>query len=184
MASVSKGQDYIDSRDVMNNIEELENDREELSDAFDSALEAIEGAQKTLEEAEKARLGYTDPDDLKEKQEAVYEAREALAKAQEAYDEAKADLEEWDESSDADDLKDLKELDDMCSNEGEWSYGATLIHESAFEDHARQEAEDCGLLENCNKWPCTCIDWEQAADELKQDYTCIEWGDETYYMRA
>lgn len=45
-----------------------------------------------------------------------------------------------------------------------------------------------------SKWPFTCIDWEQAAKELNQDYTSIELrpldenGEEcdaiTYYYRA
>jgi len=28
---------------------------------------------------------------------------------------------------------------------------------------------------------CTCIDWSEAADELKNDYSEVEFGDYTYY---
>jgi multidrug efflux pump subunit AcrA (membrane-fusion protein) len=184
MANVSKGDDYIDSRDVITLVDELTNDREICKDSVDGAQEALGEAQTAYDEAKEALDLLSFNDDREEAQKAYDEAQSALEVAQTDYDNAKADLEEWDDSEDAEQLKDLTELCELCENEGDWSYGVTLVHESAFEDHAKQEAEDCGLLENCNKWPANCIDWEQAADELKADYTVIEWGDETYYMRA
>jgi len=180
---ITKGDEYIDSRDVMNRIEEFENDREALADTLQEALETLEEAQRTFDTAKEELVSAGRHDTLAQR-EAVEEAQEAFEQAQSAYDDAKAELEEWDESEEAEELKDLVELNDMCENESDWSYGAQLIHDSVFEDYAKQFAEDLGLLENCNKWPATCIDWTQAADELKQDYTTIEWGDETYYLRA
>ena len=184
--SVNKGDDYIDSRDVINEIAELESDREALSDAIDEAKEALEEAQKAVNEAkEDIDLANHGTSQAIDEACAVLGVREnALAEAQEAYDNAKADLEEWDESEEATQLKELQDLNDQCENEGDWSYGVTLIHDSAFEDYARREAEDLGLISSDTRWPATCIDWEQAADELKADFTTIEWGDETYHMRA
>ena len=33
-------------------------------------------------------------------------------------------------------------------------------------------------------WPYSCIDWEQAAEELQQDYMSVEFDGVTYWMRA
>lgn len=35
----------------------------------------------------------------------------------------------------------------------------------------------------CN-WPYNCIDWEKAANELKQDYSTVDFEGETYYYWA
>src|SRR5574340_643485 len=65
----------------------------------------------------------------------------------------------------------------------DWTYGAQLIRDSYFKDYAQELAEDCGMLENCNQWPATCIDWERAARELKMDYTAVEFDGVTYWVR-
>lgn len=57
--------------------------------------------------------------------------------------------------------------------------GINLIAEDDFEDHAKDLAIDQGI-DTCS-WPGNCIDWSDAADELKHDYTVIEFDGETYY---
>ena len=32
-------------------------------------------------------------------------------------------------------------------------------------------------------WPCSCIDWKQAALELQQDYTAFDFAGVTYWGR-
>lgn len=59
-----------------------------------------------------------------------------------------------------------------------------LISEDYFEDYARQTAESIGAIEDDTQWPCNCIDWERAADELRVDYTAVEYDGDTYYYRA
>lgn len=59
-----------------------------------------------------------------------------------------------------------------------------LISEDYFEDHARQTAEGIGAIDDDTSWPCNCIDWERAADELRVDYTAVEFNGDTYYYRA
>lgn len=66
---------------------------------------------------------------------------------------------------------------------GTWSYGATLIRDSYFEDYARDFANDIGAIDNTARWPNTCIDWEQAASELQVDYTSVEFDGVTYWVR-
>lgn len=135
MKSIDNSQDIIDSRDVINRIEELEDYRQALETA-QAELAAWEGD----EEAEIDPSGQ--------------------------------------------ELKDLKALAKSMENETDWESGTSLIRESYFEDYARQTAEDCGLLENWDKWPATCIDWAQASKELQMEYSCVEFGDTTYYYRS
>jgi hypothetical protein len=90
------------------------------------------------------------------------------------------------ESLDDDDKAELALLvklkDDVSS--GEWKYGLTLIRDSYFEDYARQTADEIGAIDAKAGWPCNCIDWAQAAEQLQQDYTTVEYDGITYWYRA
>lgn len=65
----------------------------------------------------------------------------------------------------------------------DWRYGETIIAAYAFEDYAQELAEDCGMVPAGGAWPLTCIDWTEAADQLKQDYssTADAGGTDWYY---
>ena len=152
---IDNSEDIIDSRDVIKRIEELEGDREALSDA-------VKEAQETLDAS-------TDDADRMSCQITLKEAQDELT--------------EWDESDEAEELKALKELAEKMDNECEWESGTALIRESYFEDYARELAKDIGAITGDETWPATCIDWEQAARELKMDYSTVTWGDVDYYYR-
>ena len=88
-----------------------------------------------------------------------------------------------------DELKILKALADEASGyAADWQYGEALIRDSYFRDYAEELAEDCGMIQSdiSDKWPYTCfdIDWEQAARELQQDYTCVDFDGVTYWIRS
>jgi hypothetical protein len=94
------------------------------------------------------------------------------------------EIEEEDGTIDEDDrarLFAIRELAD--SGIEDWQYGATLIPESEFKDYAYQLAEDIGAIPADAAWPLTCIDWQQAADELRHDYTCVTFDGEDYLVR-
>lgn len=58
--------------------------------------------------------------------------------------------------------------------EGDW-YPASLISESYFTDYARELAHDIyGTELRDAKWPFSHINWEDAADTLRQDYSSID----------
>ena len=63
---------------------------------------------------------------------------------------------------------------------GNW-YPITLISDSYFRDYAEELAEDIGAINANHRWPYTCIDWDQAAKELQQDYFSVEFGSATYW---
>lgn len=65
----------------------------------------------------------------------------------------------------------------------DWRYGAQLIRDSYFRKYAEQLADEIGAVDKNNSWPNTCIDWEQAAEELQTDYSAVEWDGVTYWMR-
>lgn len=65
----------------------------------------------------------------------------------------------------------------------DWKYGATLVRDSYFQEYAQELAEEIGAIQAGASWPNTCIDWEQAARELQQDYTSVEFGGVDYWVR-
>lgn len=60
----------------------------------------------------------------------------------------------------------------------------TLIPDDEFEDYAQELAEDIGAINRDLNWPLNCINWEEASDELKNDYTEVTVDDVTYWFRA
>lgn len=66
--------------------------------------------------------------------------------------------------------------------EGDW-YPGTLIRDTYFEDYARELAEDIGAIDRKASWPNTCIDWEEAAEQLQQDYSGVEVEEIKYWYR-
>lgn len=93
------------------------------------------------------------------------------------------ELEELDQDQTTE-LASLKKLAEQCEGYGDWAYGETLIRGSYFREYAQQLAEDCGSIPDNLPWPLTCIDWEQAARELKYDYMSVDFDGVEYYMRA
>lgn len=163
---ISNTANVLDSRDIIERIEYLESEREGLTDEVDKAREVLDDL---------------DGDDFAEVSAfaaAVDEARRELATAQ-------ANVKDWDESDEGQELAKLKAFAEEAEGYAEdWRYGATLIHEDYFEDYARELAEDLGDYNSKNeRWPYTCIDWEKAAEELKQDYTSVDFDGETYWVR-
>lgn len=145
---MNKGDNIIDSRDVIKAFEDLNNEYETLCETLKESYEEWEGEK--------------DKDAIKDIKDAV------------------AALEEW---SDYDDWKELKDLVEEAEGYGDWKYGETMILDSYFEDYARELADDIGAVKG-EGWPNHCIDWKQAADELKMDYTSVSFGDYEYWIRS
>ena len=73
---------------------------------------------------------------------------------------------------------------DEIENEigSEFNYGITLIPEDDFEDFVEQDLKDCGYIsDDFPSW--IEIDWEATAENVKQDYSELEYEGETYFYR-
>ena len=109
----------------------------------------------------------------------VIDSRDVIAAIAELTDELDAG-----EDIDTDELDALRALADQGEDCEDWQYGATLIRDSYFKDYAIELAEDIGAIgTETERWPFTCIDWDQAARELRMDYTSVEFDGVTYWVR-
>ncbi len=159
--TISNSDDVIDSRDVIARIEELEGEWADLVDTF---TEADEARQEAVSAGN------------------VELAADMTAKAGEAQDA----LDNWDGSDEATELKALKSLAEQAEGYADdWRHGAALVRESYFKEYAQQFADDIGAVDRDRtmNWPYTCIDWDAAADELRMDYTSVEFDGVTYWVR-
>jgi len=87
--------------------------------------------------------------------------------------------------ADRDELAALCKLASDCESWVEdWEHGAQLIRYSYFQAYAQEFAEDCGMVDTQAKWPMNCIDWEQAANELRQDYSEVDFAGVAYLVRS
>ncbi len=90
----------------------------------------------------------------------------------------------WDKSDEGEELRDLKVFAEAAEGyAADWKHGETLISEGYFEQYARDLAEELDMIPAKSAWPENCIDWEQAAEELKQDYTEITYRGDSWLVR-
>jgi hypothetical protein len=91
------------------------------------------------------------------------------------------------ETLDDDEAHELEKLAELASEvepyAPDWRYGSGLIRDSYFTEYAQELAEDLGAVNRDMSWPYTCIDWDAAADELKQDYTSVDFNGVEYWIR-
>ena len=166
-STIDNGDKVLDSRDIIRRIEELEGEKELVSDQEESARELYEETLRERINDGTDNEESADCDRLKEELEHAVERSEA-----------------WDHSDEAGELKALKLVADQCEGYGDWEHGEPLIHDRHFEAYAQEFAEDCGMVKDQDTWPNRCIDWTQAAEELKQDYMEVDFDGQAYWMRA
>ena len=65
---------------------------------------------------------------------------------------------------------------------GDW-YPVTLIRDDYFRTYAQELAEECCMIPDAAAWPARCIDWAQAARELRMDYTSVTYAGVNYWTR-
>jgi antirestriction protein len=82
-------------------------------------------------------------------------------------------------------LAELKEAAEEAEGYvSDWPHGEALVRDSYFARYAEELAEDLGAIDPNAGWPLYCIDWEQAARDLRMDYTEIAVRGSTYYARV
>lgn len=108
----------------------------------------------------------------------VIDSRDVIARIDELQDTEGRDE---DEQSELDALLALQEeAEGYCQD---WKYGAGLVRDTYFKEYAQELAEDTGMIPAGLSWPCTCIDWDQAARELQMDYTSVSFDGVDYWVR-
>jgi len=153
---ISNTVDIIDSRDIIARVEELEELREERIEELKRFIEdPDEGGGKSYLEEYKDEL-----------------------QACEDYEESQFETDEMKE------LRLLRQLVEDAEQSPDWKYGETLINEDYFVEYARNFAEEIGAVEQNEKWPCNHIDWEAAAEELKQDYFDVDFDGVAFLIRS
>lgn len=60
--------------------------------------------------------------------------------------------------------------------------GVYFIDEDYFVEYAKEFAHDIGAIDSDTTWPATHIDWDAAADELRMDYTEVEFEGNSYLV--
>lgn len=58
-----------------------------------------------------------------------------------------------------------------------------IIRDDYFPEYALELARDMGAISDSTEWPAMYIDWDKAADDLKQDYSSVEYEGTTYWYR-
>ena len=154
MANVSNMDDMIDSRNVIARIDELENEGEDLKENPDNHSPLC------------SALGEEDEDFDKEECDCQISNDDGL------------------DESEREELTVLKALAEEAGGSPDWQHGEALIRDSYFEDYARELADDIGAINSDQNWPNYCIDWKQAARDLKVDYTSVEFDGIDYWIRS
>lgn len=157
--SIDNSQDILDSRDIIERIEELQGEREALQDELDEAIECV----KYHHDGELDEQGEY-PEHI-----AYRSCRDALA--------------DWDG---ADELATLEALASEGEASPDWSYGETLVRESYFVEYIEQLIDDCYEVPKSTEWPYRhmTLDYEAAAQEARQDYLEVDFDGVTYLVRA
>jgi len=80
-------------------------------------------------------------------------------------------------------LDELLELEsEIGSLEENARNGVYFIDEDYFVEYAKELAYDIGVVSDDLSWPATHIDWDAAADELRMDYTEVEFDGNSYLV--
>lgn len=94
---------------------------------------------------------------------------------------AHAHMDGWDELNE--ELTALLKLQEEAEPyAADWTYGETLIRDSYFKQYAEELADDIGAIDRNATWPLSCIDWDEAARQLQQDYTSVDFDGVTYWI--
>ena len=65
----------------------------------------------------------------------------------------------------------------------DYQYGETVVADYYFVQFAQELAEDIGAIDPNASWPLSYIDWDAAADALKQDYSAIDFEGRRWWVR-
>lgn len=114
----------------------------------------------------------------------IIDSRSVIEKIKELEGEIELFSDDEDLTDEKEELAILKSLQEEAEGYApDWTYGATLIRESYFVTYTEQYADCVGAVASNAAWPLNHIDWDAAADELRGDYTEVDFDGVTYLVR-
>lgn len=191
---INASDDILDSRDIDARIEELESEisaiEEEVSEDHAEQVTEIEEQEERIAEldAELAAL-FKEIAENPEQEEVLTARKTEIEDRIEQLMETLADTKEESEEEhcQSEVLEELKKelsllttfRDDV--NSAEWKYGLTLINENYFQKYTEEMVEELYGKDAVPNF--LVIDWEATVDNVKIDYSCVEFDGETFYYR-
>ena len=161
--------DTLDTRNLQERLDELG----DIRDEWNRVKEELDEAERKLAEFEEEIKDKSD----NEAEEFERELEELTVCRNELEDElAKT------EELDTDEEKELEELEALQDEISGWRDGVCLIPECDFTEYCQEMLEDCGDIPK--EIPhYIVIDWEATADNIREDYSTIDYQGETYLWR-
>ncbi len=131
-----------------------------------------------------SRYDNLDSRDLIDRKEELEGERDSFTVADDDGEEVESP-EQW-AIENPEDAAELAELIEVCE-EGEgyapdWRYGETLIHESNFTEYVQDTVCEWYTFKGLPDW--VAVDWEATAENVKADYTTLDYQGGTYYTRC
>ena len=166
---ITNADDSINSSDVAERIESLQ---DELSELHELEL-VIEESQDELSSLERLQdEGSLSPDESLgiDLDVGILRDRLLIARREEFT------IEEYE-----DELSDLRRLQEDADLDVEQNRIDVLIRDSYFSTYAQQLAENLSLVRD--GWPNAHIDWDSAAEELQQDYNYVSFNGVGYWVQ-
>ena len=160
----------IDTRDLQERLEELQ----ELQSNIESAREEIEEKKGEIES-----LRADEPVTTEERK----EWEEKISGLENELEELADKLASVEDSFGNEEQEELAELESLESEVSEWRHGAALIPEDEFVEYCQQLLEDIGDLPR-GLPGYIAIDWDKTADNLRADYSEVEYQGTTYLVRS
>lgn len=119
----------------------------------------------------------------------VWDSREAIERIEELEslnDGAEDNLDGHMDPEDYSELLAWREFLDCDYLPTDWQYGEGFIADHYFKSYAQEFAEDIGAISSSSdyQWPQSHIDWDDAADALREDYTSYELAGHTFWARS
>jgi hypothetical protein len=168
-----------------------------VPDLTDEQTEMLEGVRSALIMVHGERFGT--PGDLEDLDDAdfsntsdIIDSRDVIKRIEElsgAFEAAGLDPEALPEDADettkdrAEELNHLRALEKEAEDyAADWRYGATLIRDSYFVEAMEEQTKDIGDLPR-DIPAYLAIDWEKTAENLKVDYTEVDFDGVTYLVR-
>lgn len=111
----------------------------------------------------------------------VIDSRDIIGRIEELVDEIEINNDACDVEYLKEELEILTSIADECSGfTPDWKHGTTLIRDSYFVDYIKEVVFESGYIKKDVPW-WIVIDWEDTAENVKNDYMEVDFCGVTYY---